>query len=562
MRFILALTVLAVLGHVPDKAIAQIATHVVISEVYGGGGNSGAYWTNDFVELYNPTGSAIDLTGWSVQYSSATGATWATNPTTLSGSIPAHGFYLVQESAGTGGISPLPTPDAIGAIAMSGTNGKVALVNSTTILTGTDPHLDPSVVDFVGYGTTPNGFEGSGPTGSALTNQTSAERKAKYNSTIDSMSVGGADTLSGNGWDGNDNAADFVVRGLANNPRVPNPQNTSSPLETPPVLGNIPPIIGSITRSFLLAEVGGVDTVKASVSDFDGTVAGVKLNITVNGGTVDSSISMTLATGTQYVAVIPASKHGAAGNLVEYWVSATDNAGGYSTTSATPRGYFVGDAPISSIKAHTPTSVANYAARVNGTLNSNVNLYSSGQGFIQDATAGLQIFKSGGITPAFTEGRNLKVQGTLVPFAGAFELTDPSFAFVDTTLGTSTVTPLTITLPINETPQYLNEGRLVKIVGVTTTSTGTFTAATSYLYQEVDADTITVRVESNGTANNLVGRTIPTTPIDAIGVLSFNNVNNRLKPRKRYRHGHCWRRWLRHCSNYSGLPVHGCFGRR
>ncbi len=37
-------------------------------------------------------------------------------------------YYLVQEAAGAGGTVNLPTPDAIGTIAMSGTAGKVALV--------------------------------------------------------------------------------------------------------------------------------------------------------------------------------------------------------------------------------------------------------------------------------------------------------------------------------------------------------------------------------------------------------------------------------------------------
>ena len=52
---------------------AQIVNHIVISEVYGGGGNSGATWRNDYVELYNPSNSSVNLTGWSLQYASATG---------------------------------------------------------------------------------------------------------------------------------------------------------------------------------------------------------------------------------------------------------------------------------------------------------------------------------------------------------------------------------------------------------------------------------------------------------------------------------------------------------
>ncbi len=50
-----------------------ISTGLVISQVYGGGGNSGASYTHDFVELYNGSSSAISLNGLSIQYASATG---------------------------------------------------------------------------------------------------------------------------------------------------------------------------------------------------------------------------------------------------------------------------------------------------------------------------------------------------------------------------------------------------------------------------------------------------------------------------------------------------------
>jgi predicted extracellular nuclease len=69
LAYILVIALLTV----SSKAIAQ---QVVISELYGGGGNSGATLRNDFIELYNPTSSTINLAGWSVQYASATGSTW------------------------------------------------------------------------------------------------------------------------------------------------------------------------------------------------------------------------------------------------------------------------------------------------------------------------------------------------------------------------------------------------------------------------------------------------------------------------------------------------------
>ena len=46
---------------------AETASHFVISEVYGGGGNSGAIYKNDFIEIYNPTDSTVSLSNWSVQ---------------------------------------------------------------------------------------------------------------------------------------------------------------------------------------------------------------------------------------------------------------------------------------------------------------------------------------------------------------------------------------------------------------------------------------------------------------------------------------------------------------
>ena len=46
---------------------------VVISQVYGGGGNAGSVYTNDFIELFNPGSFPVNVTGWTVQYASATG---------------------------------------------------------------------------------------------------------------------------------------------------------------------------------------------------------------------------------------------------------------------------------------------------------------------------------------------------------------------------------------------------------------------------------------------------------------------------------------------------------
>ena len=224
MRF--RVNVLVVLLFSTSLLHSQSANHIVISEVYGGGGNSGSLWKNDFVELYNPTDAPVNISGWSVQYASA-GGVFGNFKTFLAGTIQPKGFFLIQEAQGTGGTKDLPTPDALGIIAMSATNGKIALVRDTlTIVSATGS----TVIDFIGYGTgTAMLSEGSGPA-PGLTNITSAERKSSSSSTGAALAPGGSEEKAGNGYDTNDNAADFVTQSAIN------PQNSASPKEPPPAI--------------------------------------------------------------------------------------------------------------------------------------------------------------------------------------------------------------------------------------------------------------------------------------------------------------------------------------
>ncbi len=171
---------------------------VVISQVYGGGGNSGATYTNDFVELFNRGSSPVSVTGWSVQYASSSGTTWQT--TALSGTLQPGQYFLVQQATGAGGTTPLPTPDVAGSIAMSATSGKVALVDSTAALSGSCP---TSTTDLVGYGSA-NCFEGAGAA-PGLSNTTAAIRASNGCTETDH------------------NAADFAAGS-------PSPRNTATPL--------------------------------------------------------------------------------------------------------------------------------------------------------------------------------------------------------------------------------------------------------------------------------------------------------------------------------------------
>jgi predicted extracellular nuclease len=169
---------LACVGLVVLVAGAQPATslpspHIVISQVYGGGGNSGATLRQDFMELHNRGSSPIDVTGWSVQYAATTGVNWQV--TTLAGTIQPGRYYLIRQAQGAGGTTDIPNADAIGTTPMAAGAGKVALItNNTQITAGTVCPSGAAVVDIVGYGTGTNCSE-TAPT-ATLSNTTAALR--------------------------------------------------------------------------------------------------------------------------------------------------------------------------------------------------------------------------------------------------------------------------------------------------------------------------------------------------------------------------------------------------
>jgi predicted extracellular nuclease len=185
---------------------AFAAGKVVISQIYGGGGNSGATYKNDFIELFNSGDAPVDMTGWSVQYNSSGGTTgWTVTALSSANlSLQPGQYFLVQESLGAGGTVNLPTPDSTGTIAMSATAGKVALVNGPTALTGgATSCATASVVDEVSFGTGTNCAE-------------TAAAPAPSNTT--------ADFRAGNGCtDSNNNSSDFATA-------APAPRNTAATL--------------------------------------------------------------------------------------------------------------------------------------------------------------------------------------------------------------------------------------------------------------------------------------------------------------------------------------------
>jgi predicted extracellular nuclease len=161
----------AALGLLLLCAFGAAQAQVVISQVYGGGGNSGAPFNRDYVELFNRGGADASLADLSVQYTSATGTgNFGGNSGLLvalpSATLRPGQYFLVALASGANGVD-LPAPDASGTINMSGSAGKVALVTGTASLgcNGGSAPCSPEqlarIVDLVGYGSA-NFFEGAG----------------------------------------------------------------------------------------------------------------------------------------------------------------------------------------------------------------------------------------------------------------------------------------------------------------------------------------------------------------------------------------------------------------
>lgn len=392
---------------------------VVISQVYGGGGNSGATYKNDFIELFNQGSTSVDITGWSVQYSSATGTTW-TNKTDLTSVILAPGqYYLIQEAAGTGGSINLPTPDVIGTIAMGGSAGKVALVNNTTFIAVACP-TDASIMDFVGYGTTANCYEGAGPT--PAPSNTLAVLRASNGCT-----------------DTNNNASDFATG-------APNPRNTASPLNVCSSLTVATPTFAPPAGTYFTAQNVVIST----------TTSGASIYYTTDGSDPTES-------STPYT--IP----------VNISTNTTLKARAYKT------GY--NPSTIASGLYIFPTPVANLAALRASTLGQNYFISGQviltfqqtfrNQKYIQDATAAILIDDpSGIITTSYALGDGITgIAGTLNEFGNMMQFTPLANPGAPTSSG-NTITPQVITLDQLSGDFESYESELVKIANVTFTNAG------------------------------------------------------------------------------------------
>ncbi len=440
-------------------AAQAVSPNLVLSQVYGGGGNSGAYYKNDFIEIFNRGTSPVSLSGYSVQYGSATGDfSTATNLSAVS--LAPGQYYLIQEAAGTNtGAAPLSSPDATGAIIMATTAGKVALVFTTTILScgGTTTACSSdklaTVVDLVGYGATSGTLFNEGGTNNSA--------PAPSNTTSVVRGTGGCD-------DSDNNKTDFSLNTVNGTSLIP-PRNTGTAL-SPCGGGGNQPVVPNCAGSLTTGQ--GVAASKViSATDSDGLVSAASVT-TVNpspaSGTISlSSVNPAVSTGGTLTATLTVD---AAVPVNDYTVTATFT----NTDSPTPQTATCNvSVSVAGATVITPTYVIQGAGHTSPLVNQTVTTEGvitankSNGFFIQDATGdgdpntsdGLLVFTGSTLPPAAIIGHLVRVKGTVSEFRSNsrpndLTVTEISGSPVVTDLGVGpTITPTIIsTDPVRTGP--------------------------------------------------------------------------------------------------------------
>ncbi len=455
VMLVACLALVLVLGASSAQAVSP---NIVISQVYGGGGNSGATYTHDFVELFNRGTTTVSVAGWSIQYTSATGTgnfgSSSTQLTPLSGSLAPGQYLLIQEAQGSGGTTALPTPDVTDAtpINMSGTGGKVALVNTTTPLgcngnsTPCSPAALATIVDLVGWDGA-NFFEGSAAA-PATTNTTAVLR-------------------AGNGCtDTDQNGADFSAS-------APTPRNSASPLnpcplDQAPAVDNTNPANGATGVAVNAnLDVTFSEAVNVSAASFDVTCSSSGTHaVNVSGGPTTFTLDPTtdFANGDSCALTIFANQvsdqdandppDNMSANVVVNFSSGNVCAASYTpifdiqgsglnaaiTGTVTTRGVVVGD-----YEGASPTLRGFYLQDESGDGN--------------DATSdGIFVFNNNNNNVAL--GDVVRVTGNASEFQGQTQISASTIL----NCGSGSVAPVDVTFPVSS-PDFLEqyEGMLVRL---------------------------------------------------------------------------------------------------
>jgi hypothetical protein len=454
---------------------------LLISEFITRTGTGGS---DEFIEIFNASATAIDLGDYKLDYASQGGVisnrvTWS--PGTM---LPAGKRFLAANSASTTYIS---IADATYGSGISD-DGQLAIRRQS----------DNTVIDAVAWGKSTVLQFGNTDTTLGFPSPNNAGSRERLPSGI-------------NTTDTDINLNDFTVQ------PVPNPQSLGIPQ------------LSNITRIPFVPYAGQTAAVGATIVATGGhTISGATVSWMVN-NVPQSSLPM-VSVGSIYNAILTGQ---AESSIVEYTISAYDNIGNALTASD---GYIVGTTLISLIRQEDANGVPIYeglAARAVGiaTVPSNASFVNKNLSiFMQDTSgalgaSGLNIFSR---TTAITVnlGDRLLVEGTITNYNGTLELE------VSTTVNEGIISvvgngtpPEPILLPSMSLLREDHEGLLITIADVYSTYT-TPTTGTAYYSMYRGGYPGYTGTLNLVTTTNLNGATPPTYPTRVTGIINQNDTSS------------------------------------
>ncbi len=197
---------------------AEVADHAVISEIQTDSINGTGGTDDDWIEIYNPTGSDINLSGWHLGRDSNGGNSLTNEMKISSGTVSSHGFFLIVSDDANTSLKAIADAEWAGLTFDDSDVLYLAIMD----ITNSNPQNDPDVIDILGLdGCSPSSdAEGDAPALNPPAGQ-SLQRKFSASGTT-SQSFGPA-------WDTDNNSADFFIQTSSN------PQNSLEPGPIPPI---------------------------------------------------------------------------------------------------------------------------------------------------------------------------------------------------------------------------------------------------------------------------------------------------------------------------------------
>src|SRR5437660_5303691 len=133
--------------------------NIRISQIYTRGGEAGATYQNDFIELFNRGNSTVDINGWSLNIFTIEGSSASSIGIrfTSNSSIPIlPGMHLLFSFGGSGSNGqPVNGDIPLTIVNLGSTGGQIALLAKDQSLPPgcpASPDLTGAIVDYVGYG--------------------------------------------------------------------------------------------------------------------------------------------------------------------------------------------------------------------------------------------------------------------------------------------------------------------------------------------------------------------------------------------------------------------------